>query len=170
MQEIKLYNSIGKNILYLLGCLIFVIGGIWMALYADETSARIVGIASILFFGFGVLVISKQVLDRRVRIIINDEGIFDRTLDVGVIEWRDIEEVYLQSVSGSVFIPLVLEDSNKYLRRTSKTKAKIAAYNEYFGFETVNLNLSGVKTNGEDILEIIEEEIEKRQLDTVDKL
>ncbi len=163
MQEIKLYNSIGKNLLYLLGCSIFVAIGIWMVLSSDETFKFVIGIVSILFFGIGVVVIPFRLFDRSPRVIINDEGIFDRTLDIGTIKWRDIKDAYLQSVHGTEFISLDLEDNNKYLQRTSKTKVKIASYNEFFGFETINVNLGGMNRPGKEVLEIIGREISERQ-------
>ena len=163
MQEIKLYNSTGKNLLYLLSCSVFVAIGIWMVLSSDETLKFVIGILSILFFGIGLVLIPTRLFDRKPRVIINDEGIFDRTLDIGTIEWQDIKDAYLQSVHGTEFISLDLEDNNKYLQRTSKTKAKIASYNEFFGFETINVNLGGVNRKGKEILEIIEREISKRQ-------
>lgn len=119
-----------------------------------------IGIICILFFGIGLIMFPKQLFDRQPRVIINDEGIFDRTLKVGIIEWRDINEAYLQSVSGSEFISLVLTDNNKYLRRTTKTFAKIASYNEILGFETLNINLSGVNKSGKEVLKIINDELQ----------
>lgn len=162
MQEIKLYNSIGKNLLYLLACSIFVAIGIWMVSSSDETFEFVIGIVGILFFGIGFVVIPFRLFDRRPRIIINDEGIFDRTLDVGTIEWRDIKDAYLQSVHGTEFISLDLRAENKYLQRISKTKAKIASYNKFFGFENINLNLGGVNRPGKEVLEIIKREISKQ--------
>lgn len=162
MQEIKLYNSIGKNLLYLLICSIFVAIGIWMVLSSDETFDFVMGIAGSLFFVIGVVVLPFRLFDRRPRIIINDEGIFDRTLDVGTIEWRDIKRAYLQSVHGTEFISLDLKAKNKYLQRISKTKAKIASYNKFFGFEEIHLNLGGVNRTGKEVLEIIKREISKQ--------
>lgn len=159
MQEVKLYNSIMKNLLFLLICLVFVISGFWMVSTSTNNINFIIGIISILFFGLGLIMFPKQILDRKPRIIINDEGIYDRTLKVGIIEWRDINDAYLQSISGSEFISLVLTDNNKYLQRTTKTFAKIASYNEILGFETLNVNLSGVNKSGKEVLKIINEEL-----------
>lgn len=161
MQELKLYNSFAKNFLFLIISLAFVAGGIWMVSTSEDNLNFVVGAVCILFFGIGLFVFSKQIFDRQPRVIINDEGIYDRTLKVGVIEWRDIKDAYLRSVSGSEFVSLVLTDNNKYLNRTTKTSARIASYNKALGFETININLSGVDISGRKVLEIINKELVK---------
>lgn len=162
MPEIRLYNSIWKHLLYLLACSIFVAIGVWMVLSSDDTFNFVMGIAGILFFGIGVVAFPFRIFDRRPRIIINDEGIFDRTLGVGTIEWRDIRHAHLKSVHGTEFIPLDLRAKTKYLQRISKTKAKFASFNKFFGFEALNLNLGGVNRSGKEILAIIKRELSKR--------
>jgi|GEM_PF-4469286 hypothetical protein len=49
-------------------------------------------------------------LDRRPRIIINGEGILDRSNRQGLIPWEMIKEAYDINIANQAFISLVLDD------------------------------------------------------------
>lgn len=155
MEHIVVKNSIGKYIFYSLLALIFVVGGIVILSVSDDFESTLIGWLSIIFFGLGLIVFLIQILDSRPRIVIDQNGIFDRTLDIGIIEWQDIQHAYLNSIFGNDFISLVLRDNEKYLQRTTKTKAKLSKYNKTLGFETINLNLSGVNKKSGEIFDVI---------------
>ena len=159
-------TSVKRLLLYLIGSLAFVLCGLWIVTSAPELDSIeyvIGGWGSIVFFGLGVMVFAFKICDRRPTIIINEKGVFDRTLGVGVIEWGDIEDVYKQSVHGNVFICMVLTEPAKYLRHPSKAKAKIASFNRLLGFETINLNLGGVGKTGVDrVMDVIKRRISDR--------
>lgn len=55
--------------------------------------------------------------DRGPCIILNEEGINDKRLKLGVIRWSDIEGVRMQGVGGAYFISIELFDSEPYLSR-----------------------------------------------------
>ncbi len=164
MEKIIVKNSIRKYVLLSILTLIFVAGGIFILFVGKDLEATIISWLSIIFFGFGQIVFLFQIFDSRPRIVIGDEGIFDRTLDIGVIEWQDIEDAYLNSVFGNDFISLVLKDNEKYLSRTSKIKAKVAKYNSVLGFETINVNLSGVNIKSDKIYQLIVNKIVQMKL------
>lgn len=163
-------NSIGKYVFYGLLSLIFVAGGIFILFVGKDLKATLIGWSCIIFFGFGLLIFLRQIFDTRPRIVINQIGIFDRTLDVGVIEWRDIEHAYLNSIFGNDFISLVLRDTDKYLQRTSKPKAKLARYNKTLGFETINLNLSGVNIKSAEIFNLVIKQLTKTRIKSLRNL
>jgi len=113
------------------------------------------GWSGIIFFGGCALVAVWQLIDSRPRLIIDEVGIFDRTLGVGVIPWAEIQGAYLRSVSGNDFICLHLRDSDRYLQRTNAVKRALAGANAALGFTPISLNLSGVAADSNDILELI---------------
>lgn len=156
MDNLIVKNSVSKNILYGVGSLIFVAGGIFMVTQAKDSKEVLWGWVCIVFFGFGAVVFLKQTLTGKPRILINESGIFDRTLGVGTIEWRDIENAYKNSITVGInrsdFISLVLKDPQKYLQRGSQIKAKIASLNNALGFETLNINLSGTDESADIVL------------------
>ncbi len=62
-------------------------------------------------------------------IVIDEQGVFDRRLQVGVIRWEDIRRITLHSLSGAEYISLHLHNMNTYearrplwLRMTAKTQ------------------------------------------------
>ena len=65
------------------GSLCFVAGGAFIVATGDNAIA---GWGSIVFFGGCALVGAVQLLDRRPRLVIDDRGVLDRTLKIGVIE------------------------------------------------------------------------------------
>ncbi len=159
-MKIVIGNSRWRAVLLLAACLAFVSGGIFVlvsqhtARYrsSDGTTAAW---SSTIFFGLGGFAAIRRLIDSRPRLILDDEGVWDRTLDVGRIAWTDIEGAYLRSIRSNNFICLVLRDTDRYLSKTTAMKRALANANTALGFTPISLNLSGVAANAKDILEII---------------
>lgn len=142
MNEFIVKTSLRKSIIYLLGCLLFVVVGIFILSIANDISGKIIGFASIIFFGFGFIFLLYQVLNPRPRIIVDKNGITDRTLGIGRINWEDIEYAALNSTSSIAFIILELKGVENYLAKTSIFKRKLGRINKIMGFGEFNINLS----------------------------
>ncbi len=110
---------------------------------------------TIVFFGGGALIFLRQLTDRRPRLIIDPQGVFDRTLGIGWIVWSDILDLQLFSIQGQPFIGLKLINESDYLARLSPLKRKLIAGNQKFGFPTLSLNLSGLLVKPEQIYEFV---------------
>jgi hypothetical protein len=159
MKEIVIRTSVWKSILFLAGCLLFVIGGIFIISSGKGSKSTLVGILGIVFFGFGFFVLLRQGLDRRPRIIIDEKGVTDRTLGVGRIDWEDIDAVQLTSVFSNNFVVLQLNNNEKYLKNLSNTSRKLTKVNKDLGFGALNLNLSSLDMKPKKIYEIIRNRI-----------
>ncbi|MEW6734112.1 MAG: STM3941 family protein, partial [Acidobacteriota bacterium] len=96
-----------------------------------------------------------QILDSRPRIIIDDQGILDRTLGVGLIPWNEIDAAYLNSINGNYFISLELRNPEIFLARLSNVQRKLASANRALGFSDINVNLSGVDKRSEEIFKVV---------------
>lgn len=157
MDSITAKNSSWKYIGSAAGCVPFiVIGGLMLAFpKSGGWQETLAGWSGVIFFGFALIVFLRQILDLRPRIIIDERGIFDRTLSVGIIEWQDVEHAYLNSVVGNPFISLVLSDPEKYLQRAVNSPKKLARLNKYLGGETLNINLSGINKSPAEILAVV---------------
>lgn len=155
MENIEIKLSRVKMFLLLLLALVFVIGGIFILSVAEDMRGQIIGWSSILLFGFGAVVFLIQLLNTAPRIILNDEGIEDKSLGIGKILWDDIEAAYPNNIFTNKFISLQVRNIEKYLQRTSKPKRKLASYNQALGFETLNLNLVGLAISQKDIMTLI---------------
>ncbi len=160
MDEIIFQSSPWKNIGYFLLSLGFVIIGNFMLLSGEPP---LIAWSCILFFGLGIPIFGRELFDRRPRIILSHEGIFDRTLGVGVIRWEDVEGAFSQSINGSDFICLHLRNPERYVGKLSPAKQKLAAANASMGFTPLSLNLSGVQANTHQVLELILARVALRQ-------
>jgi hypothetical protein len=159
-MKLVIGSSRWRHGILLLSSLAFVAGGILiLAMPTSEPGSlagqRLAGWSSTIFFGGCALIFVWQLIDSRPRLIIDDDGIYDRTLGIGRIPWSDIRGAYLRSISKNVFICLELRDSEHYVRRTNAVKRALAGANAALGFTPISLNLSGVAADPGDILELI---------------
>lgn len=150
MEKLIIKNSRWRYFFLLFGCLGFVATGIWMLISGERF-----GWVAILFFGSGIPVAVWQIVDSRPRLVIDEQGVLDRTLGVGRIAWHEIEAAYVVSLSGNDFICLELSNPEKYLSKLSKIKRAMASANRRLGFTDFNLNLSGVDANTAEVFELV---------------
>ncbi len=150
MEKVIIKSSRWLYILLLPGSLGVVAAGVWMI--ADGEAFGWVAVA---FFGGGALISIWQIFDRRPRLLIDDEGIYDRTLGVGVIPWEEITGAYVRSIQGNDFICLDLRHPEAYLQKLSRVKRAMASANEALGFTPLNINLSGIHGMTEQVFELI---------------
>ncbi|HEX8276298.1 MAG TPA: STM3941 family protein [Longimicrobiaceae bacterium] len=135
-----------------------VAAGVFVVLNGDPW-ARWIGVA---YFGFCALVIGIQAVDARPRIVIDESGIFDRTLRVGVIAWEDVRGVHPPSARHGSLVPLELRDPDKYVRRLSPLMRRLVAMNRRSGFAHFSLNLSGTGADPAGVVEAIRRGIAAR--------
>jgi hypothetical protein len=152
MDTVVITNSRWHALLLLLGSLGFVAGGVFI-LVMDKSA--LAGWAGIVFFGSCALIAVWQLVDNRPRLIIDDYGVMDRTLGIGVIPWDEIENAFLRSISGCAFVCLVLRDPEKYTQNFSKVRRAMASANQALGFTEFNVNLAGVNARAEEVFELI---------------
>lgn len=88
MTEIKLFKSPWRTVKLLLLCSIFVGLGIWGI--KTGSMPNWVAWLNVGFFGLGYPIGIFHLLDRRPQIIINEIGIFDRTINSDIINWEII--------------------------------------------------------------------------------
>lgn len=110
------------------------------------------GWAGIIFFGLGIILGIKQLFDKKVQIEIDENGVWDKTLRTGKIDWKYIKGAYPINIMDSHFISLILDEEyeSKILQYGWATKLS----NEV-GAQKVNLNLVNIKANSRKVAEII---------------
>ena len=162
MTEIKLYKSPIKSLRLFLLCSIFVIPCGWLIFFKGYNEWE--GWLTLCFFGLGFLVSLFHILDRRVQIIINRNGIWDRTTKLGLMEWELIKEAYEIDVEKQKFISIVADEK---LKSKKKTYAWASYLNKNIGAQDINLNISQMKVNAEKMVTLIDilknEPIENRE-------
>ena len=103
-----------------------------------------VGIVGVIFFGAATVVGIVQGARRGPRLTIDTDGIHDRTLGVGVIEWSDITSAEPYGVARQPFVALQLRDPSKYLARATGLKRFLARLNRRSGLSPFSVNLVGL--------------------------
>ena len=126
MTELRLYKSRGKALRLMLGCTVLVglgfsLGQSWLAWFC------------IGFFGLGFPVGIFQLLDRRPQIIVNEVGLFDRTMHHEFINWAIIQDVYLATIHKQQALCLVVDEAfepsrakNKFTRGVAEQSAWVS--------------------------------------------
>lgn len=143
MNEITLYKSRKKSIRLLLLCLPFILIGIFIV----REGGGWIGWMSIIFFGLGIPISIMNLLDKKPQIIINEIGVFDRTIHNEIINWEVIYDAYPISINGQKFICLVIDENFKPSRKKGKLYQKTARLNEMIGAQELNLNLAMVNVD-----------------------
>lgn len=146
-------NSRRQYILLLLACVAFCGIGARLIASGDRSCATWVPLA--LFGGPGIPTAVRQLVDRRPRLVLDREGVMDRTLKVGVIPWAEIEDAQLVSMFGQEFIALSLRDPTMFTERWSPFWKKLAAVNRRLAGSELNVNLSGLPIRGPEVLKFI---------------
>jgi hypothetical protein len=153
MIEYKIYKSPLKAIKLILLSSLFVFAGIFMLHQTD--APKFIAWLCILFFGLGYPLGLFQLLDRRPQIIINELGIFDRTIHKDFINWDIIQDAYIADIHGQKFICLVVDKKFESSKSKGKFYNNMKAFSKALGFQELNINLSQVKVNAERLTEFI---------------
>lgn len=106
----------------------------------------------------------RQTFDRGPCIIINEEGINDKRLRMGVIRWSDIEEVRMHGVGGAYFISLELLNSEKYL---AKQPGYIRLSNQIwrlYKISPIHIKVAYMDVSPDELFEMIMSEVELNRL------
>ncbi|WP_031457256.1 STM3941 family protein [Flavobacterium chungangense] len=153
MTEIKLYKSSWKGARLIALSLPFVIIGTWMILEEQiGTFDYIMGWLCVSFFGLGISLGFFVLFDKRPQIIINENGISDRTLKQGEIKWEQIIETYLIDIHNQKFISIVVCETFEFKKKQYKWAEKL---NEFVGTQKLNLNLSQIKIDEIELTELL---------------
>ncbi len=143
MNEFKLYKSPKKAIKLALLCLPFIVMGIFIV----SKGGGWIGWLSISFFGLGIPIALIQLFDRRPQIIINDIGVFDRTIHKEFINWEVIRGAYPISINGQPFICLVIDENFKPSKKKGHFYKSVVRMNEALGAQELNLNLGMINVD-----------------------
>ncbi len=153
MKEYNLYKSRRKAVKLLLPSSLFVVAGVF--LLNQPNTSKFMAWSCILFFGMGIPLGLFQILDRRPQIIINELGIFDRTIHKDFINWEIIHDAYMISVHKQKFICLVVDERFEPSRAKGKFGQKMASLSKAMGFQELNVNVGNVQVDVERLLELI---------------
>ena len=88
-------------------------------------------------------------------IIIDDKGVFDRRLQVGVIRWEDIRRIKSHSLSGAEYISLDLHNMNTYEARRPLWLRASAKTQRLSGMSPIAISTNGLDMDRAALLKLI---------------
>lgn len=132
-------------------------GSIWIILTeARGSTSYFMGWLGSCFFGLGIFVGLFQTLDRRPQIIINENGIWDRSTDENELNWDMIKGAYILVVHNQKFVSLIIDDSYEFKKNQYMWASKL---NEELGGQRINLLLNQLKIDANTMTLFINEMI-----------
>lgn len=106
----------------------------------------------------------RKMTDRGPCIIINENGINDKRLRMGVIRWSDIEKVRMHGVSGAYFISIELLDSKQYQSRQPFYLRLANEVWRFYNVAPVHIKVAHLDVAPDELFEIILSEVEANRL------
>ncbi len=152
IEQFVFKRSYWRIVPLLIGSLAFVTAGAFLLVHSPD---KWIGWMSIILFGGCGLVFIWQLLDSRPRLIIDDRGVFDRTLGIGAIPWSEIADAYPRTIASSSFVCLVLRQPERFLSLLPRRRRAFASLNQQLGFTDFSINLTGVAVDPAEVCELI---------------
>ena len=163
METLIVKNSTAKTLFFILTSFSILGLSMFFFFFPNQPIFNYLGGFGLLISGFLTLAHLGRLFDRKPRLIINNEGIYDRSLKIDTIDWYDIESAYIQKIREAHFICLTLKDEGKYINEIYQTNNKIKVIKDYFGMEAININIDGLAISEAELLQTIKEQISQHQ-------
>ena len=163
MDDFVAFPSRRKIVLILLGCLVFVGLGLWMAGPIGTPPAssghrasfvHIMGWVAVSFFGLCTALWTTRLFDRRDQLRIGPQGLRSAPWSERTIPWTDITDVTTWSLNGQTTIVLHLSDPARFPGRG--LAALLAKANRGFTGGDISISLTGTDRTTEEALRAID--------------
>ena len=173
MERLEIYSSKKKSFLLLIGSLLFIIGGIWIFINAENlTSFRSrnpiflkgIGIISVLFFGFGVYVSIKQLITNQLLLVIDKAGINvnPRKSTSKSIEWKNVDGFSELKIQSQKFVIIQVNNSDFWIENESnQMRKKIMKFNLNNYGSPFNLSANSMQINYAELMRVLNENFNK---------
>ncbi|WP_054957251.1 STM3941 family protein [Paenibacillus dakarensis] len=148
-EDVIIYPRVGK---LLVMSVIFVIIGALLT-YAGLSSSdkdsnwiAVIGIISMIFFGFGMFYFISRMINKKPSLIVNDEGITDQSsyIEAGVIPWGEIKNIELYSYINQRMIGIQLHHPEKFMSKQKGFKKLLMRANQGLVNTPINIAESGL--------------------------
>ena len=166
IDRLEVYTSKKKSLVFLIGSIAFVTIGIVSAadperfvteLWSNPELIRLVAIAAILFFGFGVLVFIRRLIKNEIALIIDVKGINvnPRRSTTEFKEWKEILGFQEIRIHRTRIIIIVVKDPEYWIEKETSTIRKkmmrfnLNNYGSPFNIAAAGLDIGFDKLNGE---------------------
>lgn len=170
MDKIEIPSSKTKIILMVLGCIVFVVLGIFLILKPESFISpfvrtilliQITGIVTVLFFGIlGIYGFSK-LFDRKIGLEIDLDGIYDNSnaASIGLIKWDDIINIKTEQVYSAKFLLVYIRNPKEYISREKGFKKKLMEANYKMYGTPLSITSNTLQCNFHELEMIIKERV-----------
>lgn len=90
-------------------------------------------------------------------IILDDQGVFDKRLKVGVISWDDIRHIMLYDVMGAKYVSLELHNPETYEAKRPQWLRLVSKVPRIYGMSPIAISTSGLEMNNKRLATLIHE-------------
>lgn len=135
-------------------CLVLVGVGVYLLVVGEDA---IVAWGIVTLFSCTSVLIGRRALGWQPRLVIDETGVLDRTLGIGLVPWSEIQGAALEFVDDSELICLQVRHPAESATKVPSGRKKLAAAHQEAGFAEVKLDLSGVSVATEDVLALIQQ-------------
>lgn len=136
----------------------------------EKITIAVVGIISILFFGFAGIAIARKIKDPSPGFIIDENGITDNasSISCGFIPWKNIIQFRSFNMANQQFIVVILNNPDELIERHTKSISKFAARKNFqLSGSPVNISAKSLKCSHDELLILLQNrltEFRKNQL------
>lgn len=168
-DEIVISHSKVKITFSALGSLLFVIGGAWLlgiAIRNSEIESIIlaaIGVAAILFFGMILIYLLGRLSDHSPGLLINSQGIFDRSsaVAVGLIPWEEITDLSVKTARGQSFLTIHVRHPERFTNEGSWLKRMLLRGNQRFYGSPIYISSNTLEVNFSQLVTIVEQQFDR---------
>ncbi|MCD0467421.1 STM3941 family protein [Flavobacterium sp. ENC] len=173
MGEIEIYSSKKKSFLLLIGSFLFVVGGIWMFMNAENLTGfrtrspilvKGIGIISVLFFGVGFYLSIKQLVKNKLFLIIDKSGInvSPNKNPSNLIKWNNIEGFSELKIQNQKMVLINVNNPDYWIENEkNQIRKKIIQFNFNNYGSPFLLSAISMQINHEQLVKLLNESADR---------
>ncbi|TLX23537.1 hypothetical protein FE904_21165 [Chryseobacterium indologenes] len=167
MDRIELYSSKKKSLILLIGSLTFIVLGFWLLLEAENLTSmrarspifiRGIGIATILFCGFGIFIGIKRMIKSEIILIIDNKGlnVNPKKSLTEFIKWDEINGFKEIKIHSTRIVIIGVRNPEYWLdKETNGFKRKLMQFNINNYDSPFNISASGIDITSDKLIETL---------------
>lgn len=164
-QDFVIMAKKGRMLVLGFFCLVFVAVGISLLMipFTEALFPTVIGIITIVVFGFSFLYYAKVLIRWKPAVIITKEGIIDQSsyIGAGLIKWEEIEAIDFLQFSGQVYLGIFTIDPELIINRSSGIKRMFNRINKGLLPSQVNIPVKNLACSVDELVNVIGERWEK---------
>lgn len=179
-NRIEIPLSKSKILILVLASVAFVVAGVFIAIYPEQFTSssmqwinnpeviRIIGLIGILYFTATGIYGVKKLQDKKIGLIIDDQGITDNSnaASIGYIEWQDITGIRVQQVMSTKFLLIDVSEPEKYMAKAkSKLQKRLMSANMKTSNTPLSITANTLKYDFDALETLVKGEFQKHKKD-----